>query len=146
MDMRRLILKFFLSEPSIFNRHLKFLCLGSKRVQIFHFVLNLNWFKLLYLCPEIILTFSPFFWLAVWFPKFSRIIALFASWKLLELLYIGFEHKLRTIVSSTYVQDLNRAAPATFRTQIEQIRTHFEQPQIRFRNNMENLNAFWALA
>ncbi len=35
MDMRHLIFKIFLSEPSIFNRHLKFLCLGSKRVQIF---------------------------------------------------------------------------------------------------------------
>jgi hypothetical protein len=41
------------------------------------------------------------------------------------------EHKLRRIVS-TSVQDQNRAAPATFRTQIEQIRTHFEQPQKRF--------------
>jgi hypothetical protein len=52
---------------------------------------------------------------------------------LLELLYIGFEHKLRIKVSSASVQDLNGAASATFRTQIEQIRTHFEQPQIRFR-------------
>ncbi len=43
MDMRCLIFNIFLSEPSIFNRHLKFLCLGSKRVQMFHFVLNLNW-------------------------------------------------------------------------------------------------------
>ncbi len=34
---------------------------------------------------------------------------------------------------STSVQDLNRATPTTFRMQIEQIRTHFEQPQIRFR-------------
>jgi hypothetical protein len=41
MDMRRLIFKNFLSEPSIFYRHLKFLCLGSKSVQIFHIVLNL---------------------------------------------------------------------------------------------------------
>jgi hypothetical protein len=52
---------------------------------------------------------------------------------LLELLYIGLEHKLRIIVSSTSVQDLNGAAPAIFRTQIEQIGTHFEQPQMRFR-------------
>jgi hypothetical protein len=52
---------------------------------------------------------------------------------LLELLYIGPEHKLRRIVSSTSVQDLNRAPPATFRTQIEQIRTHFEQPQKRLK-------------
>jgi hypothetical protein len=42
MGMRRLILKILLGEPSIFNRHLKFLCLGSKSVQIFHCVLNLN--------------------------------------------------------------------------------------------------------
>ncbi len=62
------------------------------------------------------------------FPHFL----LFASWKLLELLYIGSEHKMRRVVSSTSVQDLNRAAPATFRTQIEQIRTHFEQSKKRF--------------
>ncbi len=47
------------------------------------------------------------------------------------LLCIGPEHKWMRIVSSTSVQDLNRAAPAKFRTQIEQIRTHFEQPQKR---------------
>ncbi len=41
--MRRLILKIFWCEPSIINRHLKFLCKGSNRVQIFHFVSNLNW-------------------------------------------------------------------------------------------------------
>jgi hypothetical protein len=35
--------------------------------------------------------------------------------------------------TQTSVQDLNRAAPATFRTQIEHIRTHFEQPQKRFK-------------
>ncbi len=151
MDIRRLIFKNFLSEPSIFNRHLKFLCLGSKSVQIFHFVSNLNievalnTFKLLYLRSEIIPTFSAFFWLAVWFHTFSISIALFASWKLLELLYIGFEHKLRIIVSSTSGQDVNRAAPATFRMQIEQIRTHFEQPQIRFRTKWK-IWRFWALA
>jgi hypothetical protein len=52
-------------------------------------------------------------------------------------MYIGFEHVLRIIVSSTSVQGLNRAAPATFRTQIEQIRPHFEQPQIRFRTKLK---------
>jgi hypothetical protein len=52
---------------------------------------------------------------------------------LLELLYIGPEHKLRRIVSSATDQDLNRAAPATFRTKIEQIRTHFEEPQKSFK-------------
>ncbi len=43
IDMSRLIFKISLSEPLIFNRHLKFLCLGSKSVQFFHFVLNLIW-------------------------------------------------------------------------------------------------------
>jgi hypothetical protein len=138
MDMRRLIFAIFLGEPSIFNMHLKFLCLGSKRVQIFHFVLNLiwGWFK----CVQIALfvswnnsDFQCLILIGCLIYAFSTIIALFVSWKLLELLFIGFEHKLRIKVSSTSVQDLNRAAHATFRTQIEQIRTHFEQPQIRFR-------------
>jgi hypothetical protein len=40
---------------------------------------------------------------------------------LLELLFIGFEHKLRIIVFSISVQDLNRALPAKFRTQLKQI-------------------------
>jgi hypothetical protein len=133
--MRRLIFKSFWSLSLIYYRHFNFLSWGSKSVQIFRFEAALNGFKLLYLHPEIILTFSAFFWLAVWFLRIFYNFALFASWKLLELLYIGFEHKLRIIVSSTSVQDLNRAAPATFRTQIEQIRTHFEQPQIRFRTN-----------
>ncbi len=113
---------------------MKFLFLGSKSVQIFDFVSTLieaalNVFKLLYLRSEIILSFSTFFWLAVWFHAFSTIIAIFASWKLLELLYIGFEHKLRIMVSSTSVQDRNRAAPTTFMMQ------NFDQPQIRFRTN-----------
>ncbi len=94
----------------------------------------LNVFKLLYLCPEIILTLNAFFWLAIGSPTYSSfIIALFVSWKLLELHYIDPEHKLRKLVSLTSVQDLHRAAPATFRTQIEQIWTHFEQPQKRFK-------------
>ncbi len=140
MDMRCLIFIIFKNLPLIFNRHFKFLCWGSKSGQIFHlfrtlFEAALNVFKLLYLCSEIILPLNVFFWLAIGFPAFTSIIALFASWKLLELLYIGPEHKLRRIVSSTSVQDLNRAPPATFRTQIEQIRTHFEQPQKRFKTN-----------
>ncbi len=139
MDMRRLIFKIFLNLPLIFNRHFKFLRWGSISVQIFYLFLTLfeaalNVFKFLYFCPEIILTLNAFFWLAIGAPAFSSTIALFASWKLLELLYIGFEQKLR-IVFSTSVQDLNRAAPATFRTQIEQIWTHFEQPQKRFEKN-----------
>jgi hypothetical protein len=137
----------FWSVPLIFYSHFNFLSWGSKSVQIFHFVLNLNWgcsklVQIAYLGPEIILTFSAFFWLAVWFPAFSTIIALLGSWKLLELLYIGLEHKLRRTVSSTSVQDLNGAAPAIFRTQIEQIWTHFEQPQIRFRTKWKILKLF----
>jgi hypothetical protein len=136
--MRCLIFKIFQNIPWIFNRHFKFLCWGSKRVKNFYlfrtlFEAALNVFKLLYLCPEIILTVNACFWLAIGFPAFSSIIALFASWKLLELLYIRPEHKLRRIVSSTSVQGLNRAASVTFRTQIEQILTHFEQPQKRFK-------------
>jgi hypothetical protein len=100
--------------------------LRLKSVQIFYlfrtlFEAALNVFTLLYLCPEIILTLYAFFRLAIGFPAFSSIIALFVSWKLLELLNIGPERKLRRIVSSSSVQDLNRAAPATFRTQIKQI-------------------------
>jgi hypothetical protein len=70
---------------------------------------------------------------------------------LLELLFIGFEHKLRIIVSSTSVQDLNRAAPAKFRTQIEQIQMHFEHLKLGseqtgkfecfFSPSLRNLNA-----
>jgi hypothetical protein len=147
MDMRCLIFIIFENLPLIFNRHFKFLCWGSKSVQIFYvfqtlFDAALNVFKLLYSCPEIIWTLNAFFWLAIGFPAFSSIIALFASWKLLELLYIGPEHKLRRIVFSTSVQDLNRAAPATFRTQIEQIWTHFEQPQKRFETKWKLLTLF----
>ncbi len=50
-----------------------------------------------------------------------------------ELLYSGSEHRLRRIVTSISVLDLNRATPAKFRTQIEQIVTPLEQPQFRFK-------------
>jgi GTP1/Obg family GTP-binding protein len=60
---------------------------------------------------------------------------------LLELLYISLEHKLRRIVSSTSVQDLKRAAPATFRTQIEQIRNILSSLK-KGQNKMEKLNSF----
>ncbi len=126
MEMRRLIFKKFSSEPLIFKRHFKFLCWGSKIVSIFHLVSNLNrgcskWVQIAVFASWNNSDFQCLFLSAVWLRAFSTIIALFASWKLLELLYIGFEHKLRIVVSSTSVQDLNRAAPATFRTQREQI-------------------------
>ncbi len=136
--MRRLILKSFFSEPSIFNRHLKFLCLGSKSVHIFDFVLNLNWgcSKCVQIALFVSWNHSVFLCLFLIGCLISRIIYNYCSicvLKLLELLYKGFEHKLRIILSPISVQDLNRAATAKFRTQIEQIQTHFEQPQIRFR-------------
>jgi hypothetical protein len=114
MDMRRTMFKIVIKP--FFNRHFKFLCWGSKRVQIFYlfqtlFEATLNVFN----CSICVLS-MPFL------MAFFSIIALFAFLKLLELLYIGPEYKLR-IVPSTSVQDLNRAAPVTFRTKMEQIRT-----------------------
>jgi uncharacterized protein YsxB (DUF464 family) len=61
---------------------------------------------------------------------------------LLEQLYLGSEHRFRRIVSSTSVQDLNRAVYATFRMQIEQIQMHLEQPQIRFETKWEIVMLF----
>jgi hypothetical protein len=121
----------------IYYRYFNFLCLGSKSIQIFHFVLNLNWGCSK--CVQIALfvswnnsDFQCHFWLTVWFHTFSTIIDLFASWKLLELLCVDFGHKVRILVLSPSVQDLYRASPATFRMQMEQIQTHFEKPQIGF--------------
>jgi hypothetical protein len=54
---------------------------------------------------------------------------------LLELLYLGSEHRLRRIVSVSSIQDLNRAAPATFRTKKEQIKMQVEQPQLGSKQN-----------
>jgi hypothetical protein len=82
------------------------------------------------------------FWFGCLILRIFFNLALFASWKSLELLCIGSKHKLRTIVSSTFVQDLNRAAPATFRSQIEQIWTYLEQPQIRFKTKKKNWTLF----
>jgi hypothetical protein len=56
-------------------------------------------------------------------------IALFGSRNLLELLYLGYYHRLRRMVSTTSVQDLNTGTPAIFRMQIEQILKHLEQPK-----------------
>jgi hypothetical protein len=132
--MRRLIFKMIWSLSLIYYRHFNFLSWGSKSAQIFHFVLNLIWGFSNWVQSEL---FQCLFLIGCLILRIFTIIALFVSWKLLELLYRGFEHKLRIIVSSTSVQDLNRAAPATFRTQIGQIRTHFEQPQIKFRTKLK---------
>jgi hypothetical protein len=53
--------------------------------------------------------------------------------KVAEAVYISSKHRLR----STPVQDLHRAAPATFRMQIEKIQMHLEQAQIRFETKCE---------
>ncbi len=63
---------------------------------------------------------------ALFTSKLDLILALFVSWILQELLYLGSEHRLRRIVTSVSVPYLNRSAPAKLRTQIEQIRMHLE--------------------
>jgi hypothetical protein len=136
--MRCLIFKIFWSLSLIYYRHFNFLSCGSKSVQIFHFVLNLIWGFSKWVQIAIFASWNNsdfqclFLIGCLIFARFLQY-CFIASWKLLELLYIGSEHKLRILVSSTSVQDLNRAAFATFRMQIEQIWIHFEQLQIRFR-------------
>ncbi len=131
--MRRHIFKIFWSLSLIYYRHFNFLSWGSKRVQIFHFVLNLFW--------------GCYKWVQI---------ALFASWNNSDvqclfligcLFFADFLQYCSICVLKvagvalywfwTQIEDnslLNLCSgPATFRTQIGQIRTHFEQPQIRFR-------------
>ncbi len=140
---------------------MKFLCLGSKSIQIFDFVVNPDWG-----CSKCIQIALFAFWNNSDFQCLFLIGCLIScifynrcsicTLKVVGVApYIGLEHKLRRIVSSTSVQDLNRAAPATFRTQIEQVQMHFEQPQIRFRTKwkfecllcltLRNLNACYKL-
>jgi hypothetical protein len=143
-DMRRLIIKHFWSLFLIYYRHFYFLSWGSKSVQVFPFVLTLiwgcsKWVQIALFASWNNSDFQCLFLIGCLISRIFYNLALFASWQLLELLYICFEHKLRIIVSSTPVQDLNWAAPATFRTQREQIRTHFEQPQIRLRTKWKIL-------
>jgi hypothetical protein len=95
--MRRLIFKFFWNFSFIFNMHLNFLSWGSKEFKFF-------------------ILFWTFFEAAQNVFEF----ALFVSWMLQEVLYLGPEQKLRRLFSSICVQDLYRATPATFRAQIEQ--------------------------
>jgi hypothetical protein len=127
---------------------LKFLLWGWKAFK-FLFVSNLIWGCSK--CVQIALFASwnnsvsqRLFLIGCLISHIYSIIALFVSWKLLELLYLGPEHRLERIVSSTSVQFLKRAAPATFRTQIEQIRTHLEQPQMGSKPNGK-CERFWSL-
>jgi hypothetical protein len=83
----------FKSLSLIYYRHFNFLSWGSKSVQIFHFVLNLiwgcsNWVQIALFASWNYSGFSAFLGLAVWFLRIFYNFALFASWKLLELLYI----------------------------------------------------------
>ncbi len=55
----------------------------------------------------------------------------------MEVLYLGSEYRMRRIISSISVQDQNKAAPAIFRMQIEQIRTLLGQPQISLKTKWE---------
>jgi hypothetical protein len=109
--MRRLKYIFFLSLPLIFICHLKFLSWGSKSVQIFLSCFDLNWgcSKCVRICSICVLNFAG--------------AALFRSRTEIEV----------TILLC--VQNLNWAAPAKFRTQIEQMRTHYKQPQVAFETN-----------
>ncbi len=81
--------------------------------------------------------FWCFFWLAILiscilYNHCSICILKFAG---VTLYRLWTQTEDNTVVSTTAVQGLNRAAPATFRMQIEQIWTNFEQPQIRLRKN-----------
>ncbi len=105
-----------------------------------------NAFKLLCLRPEIILTVSAFFLIGCSISPCSSIIALFASWKLLELLYIGLNTNCIELspqpLFRTYV---NRAAPATLDAKRANTKTFWADSKY-VKNKMENLNAFWASA
>ncbi len=108
--------------------------LRLKKSQIFHFVSNLNWgcskwvqtalfsswnnsdFHCLFLIGCLI---SLIFYnhCSIYIPRVGGV-ALYMFWTQIED---------KTVVSSTSVQNLNRAAPATFRTQIEQIQRMEEE-------------------
>ena len=112
--------------------------LRLKKSSNFHFVSNLNWgcskwvqialfgswnnsdIQCLFLIGCLISRIF-YYHCSIWVLKVAGV-ALYRFWTQIE-----------DNSSSTSVQDLIGAAPAIFRTQIEQIRTHFEQPQIRFR-------------
>jgi hypothetical protein len=150
MDMRCLIFKIFLVS-------LKFLIgiwssdASDQKAFKFSILINLNW--RCSKCSQIAL-FAPwnnsdFQGLLLTDCLFLHIFYYHSSISVLKVAGFApyrFEHKLRIIVSLTSVQDLTEAAPATFRTQKEQIWMHFEQPQIRFRTKWKILIAFWASA
>ncbi len=141
-DMRCLIFKTFWSLSLIYYRHFNFLSWGSKSVQIFHLVLNLIWG-----CSK---------WVQI---------ALFASWNNSDLRclfvigcsisHIFYNHcsicvlkvaevalyRFWTQIEDSSLLNLCSGPPTTFRTQIEQVWTHFEQPQIRFRTKWK----IWSL-
>jgi hypothetical protein len=105
----------------------------------------------LYLLLEVILTLSAFFLIGCLILHIFFNHCSICFLKVAATLYLGSEHRLRRIVSSSSVQGLNKAAPLTFRMSIEQIQTHLEQPPISLKQNkkfeclmshsLRNLNA-----
>jgi hypothetical protein len=95
--MRHLISKFFLNFSLIFNRHLNFFSWGLKRVQIFHFVLNLfrGCSKCVWICSICVLNVAGG--------------ALFRSWTELEetILLNLYSGPIKS--NSSNFQDANRA-------------------------------------
>jgi hypothetical protein len=59
-----------------------------------------------------------------------------------ELLYLGPEQKLRRLFSSICDQDIYRATPATFRTQIENDRRKFSKSNSLSETGIESQNYF----
>jgi hypothetical protein len=111
---------------------------------MFHFVLNLIWDCFKWVQIALFASWNNFDFQCLFLIGclISRIFYNHCSICVLKVAGValyGFwtQNEDNTVVSSTFVQDLSRAAPATFRMHIEQIRTHFEQPQIRFRTKLK---------
>jgi hypothetical protein len=138
--MRRLKLKFFWSLSLIYYRHFNFLSWGSKSVQIVHFVLNLilvcsKWVQIALFASWNNSDFQCLFLIGclilhIFFSNCFICILKVAGVALYRFLTQFEDNSLHNLCSGPTV---NRAALAKFKTQIEQIRTHFEQPQIKFR-------------
>ncbi len=93
--------------------------------------------KLLYLHPNMCLTLSAFFLIGC---LMSRIVFNHCSSCILKVsgaALVRFWTQIKEYHLLDSVQDLFRAASATCRTQLKQIRTHQEQPQIRLEANRE---------
>ncbi len=119
---------------------MKFLYLGSKRVHIFYFVSNLNWGCSKWIQIALFASWNNFDFQCLFLIGclISRIFYDHCSICVLKVAGVAIYRFRRTIEDNSLLNLCSgpkycRAAPARFRTQIEQIQTHFEQPQIRFR-------------